>query len=94
MQNQDLQPHDPEIMNIASAFLRGFQQELRNQDFIIDAIESDAGRQRLSLLFPEIRRQWEGLTKEQLESNKSFVAIAVGVAFAVRFALADRETPK
>lgn len=85
--NDEFDPTDPNVMKIAQAFLRGFQAELRNQEEIIRRLESDDNRRLLPRLGPQVARQYEEHTKEELESNKPYVAISVGVASAILFAM-------
>jgi hypothetical protein len=86
-------PADPEVMQIAGAFLEAFERGWRNHDLIMQWMESEAGRRAFAQVAPELARFYQGKTKEELESYRPYAAIAVGVAAAVKFALQSQVPP-
>ena len=79
---------DPYILDVASQFLEGYEREKNQQDRLLESLEDDKVREALFAGNPALAAYYEGKTKEQLEERKPLMAIAVGVAFAIRRASA------
>lgn len=79
----NVDPTEPEVLEIAMAFLQGYSAELAHQNEIIQSLETEESRQDRQPSHRETLRR-------ELEDNKPYMAIAVGVAAAIKFALSNQ----
>lgn len=86
------EPPDPEVMSIAVAFQIEFQQELDRHYWLIRTLETQESRRLFSTFASEYANLYERKTRADLESSKSYAALAWSCVAAVQFAL-ERTSP-
>ena len=59
-------PNDPEILELASIFLQGYELGMKQKRRSLRMLESDEGRLLLAESEPAVAHRYEKMTKEEL----------------------------
>lgn len=73
--------------SIALIFTETYHAELQRQRAMIDSLEHPIGRQVYQAIAAEAGVSFEKMSRAEMESNMQPIAIALGVAAALRVAL-------
>ena len=78
---------NPEILELAVVFQTGYAAEMHQKAELLAMLEDDTQRALLFQRSPEIAHQYESGNLDDLRAGAPMAAIAVGVAYVVKFAL-------